>query len=281
MLSQLTYKNTNFSSQNWPKNAFVFCPASSGKEKDAETGYLYFGARYYNSDLSLWLSVDPMSDKYPSQSPYNYCALNPLKIVDPNGAEMDEWKIDLRGNIVERKVNNEYDIVSIVDDNGSILSTGCQFDNGTISELNLSDKDLVFDVCGYENAQDLFEYFADFFTIDNGNPLEWGHAVSDADNMEKNLVGTSHKKKSISLLSDLTVLGFDISEYTHNHPSGGLFASSGDVENASLHEKKHPGIMLYTYSYKVGYNRYNSMGVVDEKTLTNKWYALPWQEKNK
>ena len=42
------------------------------------TGYYYFGARYYDSDLSgLFLSVDPMSDKYPSISPYAYCAWNP------------------------------------------------------------------------------------------------------------------------------------------------------------------------------------------------------------
>ena len=60
----------------------------SGKEKDAETGYHYFGARYYNSDLSLWLSVDPMSDKYPSLSPYNYCAWNPMKLADPTGKEI-------------------------------------------------------------------------------------------------------------------------------------------------------------------------------------------------
>ena len=57
----------------------------SAKEKDAETGYSYFGARYYSSDLSIWLSVDPMSDKYPSLSPYVYCANNPVKLVDPNG----------------------------------------------------------------------------------------------------------------------------------------------------------------------------------------------------
>ncbi len=71
-------------------NAFlgeIFRPIFSGKEKDPETGYHYFGARYYNSDLSLWLSVDPMSDKYPSLSPYNYCAWNPMKIVDPNGRD--------------------------------------------------------------------------------------------------------------------------------------------------------------------------------------------------
>jgi RHS repeat-associated protein len=29
----------------------------SGKEKDEESGYSYFGARYYDADLSVWLSV--------------------------------------------------------------------------------------------------------------------------------------------------------------------------------------------------------------------------------
>ena len=85
MLPQFTYKTTTFSSQIRPENTLVFHPDSSGKEKDSETGYHYFGARYYNSDLSLWLSVDPMADKYPSLSPYNYCAWNPMKLVDPDG----------------------------------------------------------------------------------------------------------------------------------------------------------------------------------------------------
>ena len=57
----------------------------SAKEKDSETLLSYFGTRYYSSDLSIWLSVDPMSAKYPSLSPYVYCANNPIKLVDPNG----------------------------------------------------------------------------------------------------------------------------------------------------------------------------------------------------
>ena len=44
--------------------------------------------RHYNSDLSIWLSVDPMSDKYPSMSPYTYCANNPVKLVDPDGRDI-------------------------------------------------------------------------------------------------------------------------------------------------------------------------------------------------
>ena len=45
-------------------------------------------ARHYHPTLSVWLSVDPMSDKYPGVSPYVYCANNPVKLVDPDGREI-------------------------------------------------------------------------------------------------------------------------------------------------------------------------------------------------
>ena len=98
MHPQLTYKNTNFTTSKRLENTVIFHSASSGKEKDSETGYYYFGARYYNSDLSIWLSVYPMADKYPSLSPYNYCAWNPMKIVDPDGR--DWYRNDETGSVV-------------------------------------------------------------------------------------------------------------------------------------------------------------------------------------
>ena len=70
--------NSEFCILNW---TFTF----SAKERDSETGLSYFGSRYYSSDLSIWLSVDPMSDKYASLSPYVYCANNPVKLTDPDG----------------------------------------------------------------------------------------------------------------------------------------------------------------------------------------------------
>ena len=58
----------------------------NGKEKDWESGFHYFGARYYWSEvLTGWLSVDRYADKYPGISPYSYCVWNPIKLIDPSG----------------------------------------------------------------------------------------------------------------------------------------------------------------------------------------------------
>ena len=40
---------------------------------------------FSHPDLSIWLSVDPLSDKYPNLTPYAYCANNPVVLVDPDG----------------------------------------------------------------------------------------------------------------------------------------------------------------------------------------------------
>ena len=72
----------------------------SAKEKDSETGLSYFGSRYYSSDLSVWLSVDPMAAKYPSLSPYVYCANNPVKLVDPDG---EDYEVVVVGNTITIK----------------------------------------------------------------------------------------------------------------------------------------------------------------------------------
>lgn len=85
----------------------VLRSTSTGKEKDEETGYHYFGARYMDRELmTMWLSVDPMSDKYSGISPYAYCAWtrptggdehrliksnivnNPIRLVSPNVKEL-------------------------------------------------------------------------------------------------------------------------------------------------------------------------------------------------
>ena len=95
-MSQLVHKTTQ---QN---HAFScgFCRSdSTGKEKDEETGYGYFGARYMDHELmTSFLSVDRYADKYPFISPYAYCAWNPIRLIDPSGDS-----IILRGDTEKAK----------------------------------------------------------------------------------------------------------------------------------------------------------------------------------
>jgi RHS repeat-associated protein len=59
----------------------------NGKELDEETGLYYYGARYLNPTNGMWLSTDPLFEKYVGMSPYNYCVGNPVKLVDPDGRD--------------------------------------------------------------------------------------------------------------------------------------------------------------------------------------------------
>ncbi len=85
--------------QNLSKNNYIFSSSPffrRGWERSLN------GARYlasmaclplawqasYTPEYSIWLSVDPMADKYPSTSPFTYCLNNPVILVDPDGRKI-------------------------------------------------------------------------------------------------------------------------------------------------------------------------------------------------
>ncbi len=67
----------------------------NGKELDEETGFYYYGARYYDPRISIWQSVDPLAETMPFASPYNYCLQNPINLVDPDGKKPTDWYLNL------------------------------------------------------------------------------------------------------------------------------------------------------------------------------------------
>ena len=70
---------------------FIF----TGKGRDEETGFGYFGARYMDYELmTMWISFDLLADKYPSVSPYAYCAWSPVKLVNLDGVHgVQDWTL--------------------------------------------------------------------------------------------------------------------------------------------------------------------------------------------
>jgi len=67
----------------------------NGKEQDEATGFYYYGTRYYEPNLSRWLSTDPLAEKYQGFSPYNFTLNNTVRLVDFDGRSVDD--IVIRG----------------------------------------------------------------------------------------------------------------------------------------------------------------------------------------
>ena len=116
----------------------------NAKEFDEETGMYYYGARYYEPRLSLWISVDPISNYDQRNSEnyldgqhnggiYNFVALNPYvycynrgtTYIDPNG------KQGISGAIFGAFIGGFTEYASIV---GSKVL----FENKTFKEANKS-----------------------------------------------------------------------------------------------------------------------------------------------
>ncbi|MBX2942692.1 MAG: RHS repeat-associated core domain-containing protein [Cyclobacteriaceae bacterium] len=62
-------------------------------ERDKETGLDYRGARFYDSDIARFLSLDPLAKEFPAWSAYNYVMGNPISLIDPDGkvARPPDW----------------------------------------------------------------------------------------------------------------------------------------------------------------------------------------------
>jgi RHS repeat-associated protein len=55
------------------------------KDNSEQTGLYYYGARYYNPMVSVWLGVDPKAYAFPHVTSYNFLLNNPIMMVDPGG----------------------------------------------------------------------------------------------------------------------------------------------------------------------------------------------------
>ncbi len=65
-----------------------------------------YSARMYDPVIARWMSVDPLAEKYYPMGGYNYCAGNPICIVDPQG---DTINVNNIGTIISN--DNTDDVV--------------------------------------------------------------------------------------------------------------------------------------------------------------------------
>ena len=217
----------------------------NGKEKDWESGFHYYGARYYWSEVFTgWLSVDPMTDKYPSISPYSYCAWNPVKLIDPDGR--DWYDVDESGHITKNEeLSKKYK------DNDVLYSTSTGersklFDKGTITSIsnnNLNGKSGQIVCFGEGSTRDdhlsIFEFCANNTDVEfsliqfEGGPsntfMTTSHDLMSDDGKSSDDYGsevTKAKDNPKSLVSHI-----------HNHWANGMFGYGAQGDDFTFKEK--------------------------------------------
>jgi len=100
----------------------------NGKELDDATGMYYYGARYYDPRISIFVSVDPLAEKFPNYTPYNYTLNNPIMLVDPDGRAPEHiiirnsknkdgsinMNVTIVGKVIDLTSNNSIDVPSYI-----------------------------------------------------------------------------------------------------------------------------------------------------------------------
>ncbi len=183
----------------------------SGKEKDEETSYNYYGARYYTDYLSIWLSVDPMSDKYPHQTNYVYCSNSPVMVIDPDG--MDEWEVTNKGYVAWKNNNGGKDNNTLFALDGKNKRTGkSQMINGNILSQLSEPKNDVSKAEG-KNGNEMLKAFK--FLADNTN-VEWR---TDKKKDGSYALGTKHDRDWSPSSNQMGGYGDnDVVSSIHSHP---------------------------------------------------------------
>jgi hypothetical protein len=70
---------------------------------------LYSEATLQPDIVSMWMSPDPLSSEYPSNSPYMYCLGNPIVFIDPDGRFVDWYKNEAGEIVYDESIRHQVD----------------------------------------------------------------------------------------------------------------------------------------------------------------------------
>lgn len=206
----------------------------NGKELDQETGYYYYGARYYDPSSTLFLGVDPLYEQKPNVSPYLYCLANPLKYIDPDGR--DEFDVNCQGEVFNRIENKNVDSFHIVDDNGQRMDgQSIEFTYGTVQDKRSETVKTeegesvpidIYEITDMNSLDQLFNF------VQTNTDVEWSETVGEENNIDKNYLTTGHQRNTEWGVVGLIVISPNLvmCNYTHGHPGNTPYPSKkGDI----------------------------------------------------
>ncbi|OGN66450.1 MAG: hypothetical protein A3I67_04205 [Chlamydiae bacterium RIFCSPLOWO2_02_FULL_45_22] len=166
--------------------------AYAGKRYDAKTGLIYFGKRYYDPELSRWLTPDPLGPVDHSNL-YQYVFNNPFLYRDPYGESIGGYLLGLGEMILGGTIMAGGFALEVVTVGGFTLGLGVTTGSGALlighglSMTTYHAQDIKFPVISWKNT--------DVYAPDRPLPLTpAGVPISDTDAPHTQL-GTKDSKR--------------------------------------------------------------------------------------
>ena len=225
----------------------------NAKEFDEETGMYYYGARYMDPQNSMWLGVDPLTEKYPNLTGYCYTNNNPVKYIDPTGT--DWYRNDETAAIFWQEGNANsitYDGQKYrnIGETYSIYQSGMRYDYQQDKIIKVSDASGRFNVEGGQ-------YIPKSFITDDGTKVSVTFKYKSPTGgygdyaLSKDAVSLLIKGINDANISGAGITSIDVSTTTtgKHSPSSNHYASNGgraididmvngiSVKNPKSHEK--------------------------------------------
>jgi RHS repeat-associated protein len=158
-------------------------------ERDVETGLDYRGARFYDSDVARFLSLDPLAAQFPEWSAYNYVLGNPVMFVDPDGkAPQDDYifnecgdfvRIDKKPGMHKLVIENSATCNKKTYDFADPLMDSKAIEEGTITKVLVVDEGVITKMLGdagvFENKNKTWSYF--YKESKGGGKLDFSYSI--------------------------------------------------------------------------------------------------------
>lgn len=177
-----------------------------------------FGARNYMPDLGRWSNVDPFSENYFDNSPYNYVANNPIFYIDPDGMQIkdpDKVAEKYKGHLetTNKNIRSLVNSGNLNEDIGNKLTSFNNSELKKIKQLEKSDQVYTFSSNNSSNeGEALYDSSSEevLINVDKNNLGVIGHELNHAYQFEKG---------EISFLSDNSGYGslYDVGDETSSY----------------------------------------------------------------
>ena len=238
----------------------------NAKEFDEETGMYYYGARYYEPKLSVWMSTDSEELKFPNIGTYTYAANNPIKFIDADGKSARVTK-----NTADKTVTITAHFVFFGEASSSLLAS--QMAQDIQNKWNEPHAKVVIDGTQYsvkfvitgEHRDKGFGLSLEkaFNTDPTNNYVEVRNTVDDGP-----IKGVSYMTRGgnegVFLKSNVEKVGSSTEAHEFGHSLGLWPGKKKGHPEGNLLGKGQPGIMYprgtivdpqYRYNPKAGYNQ--------------------------